>query len=76
MNRGKMSGWVDHVIYNSKYFIMIECKFDKDFLKPGQIETARLLSSIASINKTIHYFQIKTIKEAQSLHDRILKGDL
>lgn len=76
--RKAMTGWVDIVIYNFKYLIMLEIKTEltKDKLTEEQKETAKLLSSIMAINKTVYYFQIKNLVEANKLFDRILKQDL
>lgn len=76
--RNAQTGWVDTVIFNSKYFVCIEIKTKDtgDKFSDEQKETAKLLSSIMTHNKTFYYEIITSVKDAQKYHDRILKGDL
>ena len=64
--------WVDYTIYNKRYLVFVEVKLGKDRLSEGQKETAKYLSSIMAINKTVYYFCIKTLKEAKKIHDDLL----
>jgi len=75
MNIGQKD-WVDHVIYNKRYLIFVEVKLGKDKLSEGQVTTANYLSSIMALNKTVHYFIISSVKEAETLFDMILGKSL
>jgi hypothetical protein len=72
----QMKNFVDHLIFNKKYFIAVEVKIGKDELSDGQKDTAEKLSSVMAINKTFYYFNIKTLPEAKNLCDKILGNKL
>ena len=76
--RGGMRNWVDSVIYNKSVFVAVEIKTKStnDKLSEGQKDTAEKLSSLMGLNKTFHYFQIKTPAEAEILRERILRREL
>ena len=75
LRRGQ-TGFVDSVIFNKKFLIFIEIKIGKDTFSDEQKQTAEYISSIAAINKTVHYFNVVDLKGSKLLVDRILTGDL
>ena len=76
--RGKAQGWVDIVVLNQRTicFIEIKSKDTSDSLRPAQRITAFNLSSISTHCHNFHYFQIRTVKEAKDLQERILANKL
>lgn len=73
LNAG-MKDFIDFCIFSSRVIIFVEVKLGKDKLSEGQKETARMLSSVASLQTRIHYKTIRDLKSAKELHDLILRG--
>jgi len=76
--RRGQAGGVDNIIFNKKYLIFVEIKSKDtgDKLSDKQKDTALKLSSIAALNRTVYYFQIKTVSEAIDLRNRIIARKL
>ena len=68
----------DIVILNHRILCFIEIKTTStnDKLRGEQEKTAKNLSSIMSINKSVFYFRVNNLLEAKRLQERILKNDL
>jgi hypothetical protein len=76
--RKGQTGFVDNLIFNNYYLIFVETKCDdtKDKFSDAQKKTAQMLSSISTLNRTVHYRIIRNIKEAQKLFDLIIERKL
>ena len=74
--RAGQRDFVDLCIFNAHYLVFVEVKIGKDILSEGQKDTAIKLSSIMAINKTVYYFQIKTLAEAKIIQEKILSKTL
>jgi Holliday junction resolvase len=70
--------WVDCVIFNKKYLVMVEIKTTatKDTFSEGQKETGKKLSAIMTINKTVYYIILRDLKETDNLIDNLLGNKL
>lgn len=78
--RKGMSDWLDHVIITYRYLVFIEVKLedtgDKIKKGSGQEKLMKLLSHHMAINKTVHYFLVKNLKDAQKIFDGIIQQNL
>jgi len=73
-----MKDFVDIVVFNSRILVFVEVKTEstKDRLTIEQMNTAVMLSSLATRNKDVNYSQVKNLQQAKNLVDRILTGKL
>jgi hypothetical protein len=74
--RSAQKNFPDHFISNGKYIVFVEVKFGKDKLSEGQERLCNKLSSASIYNKHTHMKFIKTIAEAKTLVDLLLRGAL
>lgn len=69
-------GLVDHIIINNVYLIYVEVKIGKDDLTDQQRMLKSQLQFLATYNKSIFYFEIKTFEEAKDLVTKIIEHKL
>ena len=71
-------GWVDSVVFNVRTIVFIEVKTKdtNDSFYPEQKEVGKKLSSIATMNKHLHYIILKNLGDTEKFIENLLGNKL
>jgi hypothetical protein len=71
-----MKYFVNHIIVSKRYLIFIEVNPEKKILSDEKKELQLFLSHLSSLNKSLHYRIIRTIKDCKILTELLINKKL
>ena len=68
--------FVNHIIVSNRYLIFIEVSPEKEILEKDKKELQLFLSHLSSLNKSLHYWIIRNIKDCRRLTKLLITKNL